>query len=400
MKKILFICSTLNTGGAQKILSNILMNLPEGYEADILLNNAEDIVYSYKGKVISLGFKRQKNMRSIFYQTQVFIKRIFALIKLKKTGDYIAAVSFMDSANIANIVSGNRKCRTVISVHTNLKEAAKSWIYKYLVNPLVHMFYEKADVVVAVSLGIKHDLINHLGLSGKNIVTIYNGQDIEEIKIKASQRSINKNIEKFGNAVITTMGRMSYPKGQWHLIRALTEVKKIVPHIQLLILGEGELEAYLKKLVHECHLEKNVIFCGFRENPFEVIAQSDLFVLPSMYEGLSNALVEALACEVPCVATDFHSGAREILEPGLPVEEQIHFGIIEGEYGILVPVCDGKMYNGNKPLTEEEKTLAEAIIRMLGNKELQKHYKKKAQQVVKKFTVEEMTKKWLEVIEG
>ena len=61
MKKVIFIASTLNTGGAQKVLSNIVMKLPEEYHAVIVLNDAQNIVYPYKGEIVDLGFRPKEN---------------------------------------------------------------------------------------------------------------------------------------------------------------------------------------------------------------------------------------------------------------------------------------------------------------------------------------------------
>lgn len=401
MKKIIFIVSTLNTGGAQKILSNLLMGLPDEYEADIVLNDTEDIVYPYKGNLISLGFKPQDNKLSLLYQIRVFLRRIHQLRKMKATGDYVAAVSFLDSANIANIISGNRHCRTILSAHSNLTESAVSWIYKYMVNPMVRMLYGRADRIIAVSKGIAYDLTSNLKLSDRNIVTIYNGHDINGIQRMAAE-VLPPEVQKYyqGTPVIATMGRMNYAKGQWHLIRALQRVKEEFPQIRLLLVGDGELRQYLEQLADGCGVKENVIFCGFHKNPFAILSRSDVFVFPSMYEGFPNALIEALGCGLPCIATDFHSGAREILAPELPVNGQIKAEIYQGRFGILTPVCDGKQYDGKAPLTEEELFLAEAIIELLKNKQLQENYKNRTAEAIKDSSVESMVRKWLEVIVG
>ena len=401
MKKILFVISTLNTGGAQKILSNFVMNLPDEYEAFILLNDTENIVYPYKGNIISLGFQPKEDKLNLWYQWRVFFRRIRQMRKLKATGEYIATVSFMDSANIANIISGKKHCKTILSVHNNLTESTASWVYKYFVNPMVRILYGSADKIIAVSKGISFDLVNNLKLTNKNIVTIYNGHDIGEIR-KLSQIPFTHEVGGGlkGYPVIATMGRMDYQKGQWHLIRALTKVKEKFPEVRLLLLGEGELYSYLKHLVKECELENHIIFCGFMKNPFSILAKSDAFVLPSMYEGFPNALVEALSCELPCVATDFRSGAREILAPELPINEQIKDTIYKAKFGVLTPVCNGKQYNGKAPLTDEELFLAEGIITLLQDKELQMDYRKRSDEAVKKLSIEIMVQKWLEVIDS
>lgn len=399
MKKVIFIASTLNTGGAQKVLSNIVMKLPEEYHAVIVLNDAQNIVYPYKGEIVDLGFRPKENKMSLWYQGMVFIKRIMALRKLKRTGEYVAAVSFLDSANVANILSGKKYCRTIVSVHNNLTESASSRIYKYLVNPMVRVLYGKADKVVTVSKGIEYDLIHNLKLSPENIVTIYNGHDIDKIR-EMSEKPIPEKCQSWFEGkgpFLVTMGRMNYQKGQWHLIRALSYVKNKFPDIKLIILGDGELREYLENLIQEYRIQENVILGGFVENPFCILQNCDVYVFPSLFEGFPNALIEALSVGLPCISADFRSGAREILAPKLPIEKQTENKILYEQYGILVPVCDGKL-NHDKKLINGEIYLAEAIIQLLSQNDLQKRYKQKTEQAVCQWTSANMVNKWLEII--
>lgn len=400
-KRILFIISTLDTGGAQKVLSNLVLGMPDEYEIDILLNDTESVVYPYKGKLLSLGLKKQDNKQSIVYQFKVLIKRILRLKKLKRTQNYTAAISFLDSANVANILTGNRHCKTILTVHSNLTQSASLKIYRYLVNPVVKCLYGKADKVIAVSKGIEYDLIHNLKLSSHNIETIYNGHDIDKIRQMAeSKEELFQEKEDRDYPIIVTMGRMSYPKGQWHLIRALKKVKETFPDIRLLILGDGELQTEQWKLVEECGLEEQVIFCGFLNNPFSVLAKCDVFVLPSMYEGFSNALIEALACGLPCLATDFKSSSREILAPELPIEGDEKLGVYKASYGIITPVCDGKWRSGKEELTKEEELLATGICMLLKDEKLYNEYKAKTDEAVRELYVVQMIEKWMEVIDG
>ena len=74
MKRILFVISTLNYGGAQRALANMSLKLSEKYEIDFLLNDSNDISYEYSGNIIDLGVKGVENRSSIFYQFKVFVK--------------------------------------------------------------------------------------------------------------------------------------------------------------------------------------------------------------------------------------------------------------------------------------------------------------------------------------
>lgn len=378
MKRAAFVVSTLNIGGAQRIISNIIMALPDEWDIDIILNEAEDIVYPYRGRIISLGFKPQEDKMNLLYQGKVFIKRIFALRKLKKSQNYVACVSALESANIANILSGNKYCKTITTVHCNITAVKKSWIYQYLIRLLVRIFYPLANYVITVSKGVEYDLIHKWNLPASNIVTIYNGYDSEKIRNDAKEELSREEKEWFYQSTsICTVGRLAEPKGQWHLIRALRKVKEKIPNIKLLILGDGPLENYLRSLVDECNLQENVVFCGFMNNPFKIVAHCKLNLAPSIYEGFSNVLVEAMNCGVVSIATDFSSGAREILAPNTSLNEKNVDKVEYAEYGVITPICDGTYYTGDIPLTKEEEILADAIINILKDNKAMIDYKSK-----------------------
>ena len=196
MKKILFVASTLNTGGAQKILSNLITSFPEEYEATIVLNDTENIVYPYKGKLISLGLKKQDNKRKIFYQFCVFCKRLIVLRQLKKTGNYIATISFLDSANFANVITGNRYCKVILTSHGFHRKGWANPKVEGLANQLIRCSYKKADKVVAVSYGLGKELQERFKVPKDKIKVIYNGYNVDEI-IKLSKCTSVKGIKNY-----------------------------------------------------------------------------------------------------------------------------------------------------------------------------------------------------------
>jgi len=395
VKKDLFVISTLNTGGAQKILSNMVTALPEDFESTILLNDDENIVYPYKGKIISLGFKPQKNKLNVFYMLRVLIKRFSTLKKLKNTGEYCACISFLDSANIANVLSGGKKCKTILTVHNTLSKTKKSLKHRFILFPLIKLLYGKAYKVVAVSEGIKYDLINFFKLKPDNVITILNGHDLSTIRSKGKIGTKKYSENEY---VFCNVGRLSYAKGQWYLIRAFKEVLKTCPNCRLVFLGEGEYRDYLEKLAFALGIKDKVDFPGFLENPYEIIASCDAYVHSALHEGFPNALIEALALSKPCIATDFRSGAREILAPFLPVSEEEKDNILKCEYGIITPVCDGKKYLESDPLTFEEELLSKAMIMMATDTDIQKQYIEKSNEAVCNLDISRIIEKWVDLI--
>ena len=357
--KILFVIPTLTNGGAERAMSNITTHLPDGVEADLLLNSVSDQDYPTDANIISLGMKSVIN-KNLLYQIIAAVKRTRSLKKLKKTRKYDACISFMDSANICNIISGNRYCKVVVSVRALLTKTS-TWYYKGIVIPLDKMLYNKADRVVAVSRGIAEDLADNLHIKKNKTVTITNGFDIGDIQMKSHERVDFKEYENSFNYI--TLGRYSQAKGQWHLIRAFRKVvERADKKVRLIIMGSGELKGYLQNVIEANNLHEEVTLMPYRDNPYAIMSRCDVFILPSLNEGYSNVLCEAIICGLPCIASDFRTSAREILAPDTDYRIEQKEKIEEAKYGWLVPVCSGYRYHGTEPLEKAEEILAEAMI--------------------------------------
>ena len=121
------------------------------------------------------------------------------------------------------------------------------------------------------------------------------------------------------------MGRLEEFKGHYYLLKALPEVIEQFPDLVLLVLGEGSQKIYLQQQVKELKLEDHVIFMGFREDPYSFMTNSDIIVLPSLFEPFGLVFIESFALRVPLIAFDAPAG-NEIIK--------------NDETGILVPRND------------------------------------------------------------
>lgn len=398
-KKIAFIVSTLNTGGAQRILSNLVVNAPAEWDIDIILNDAHNIVYPYRGNIIDLGIKPTENKRSLIYQAKVFAARFCKLMKLKKKGHYTCMVSILESANIVNALTGNKYCATVAYVHCNLSRAAVNKKDKYIVNPIDKRCLKRMDYVVGVSQEVCKDLIDNYGSLQDKTASIINGYDVEKIKKQSEEKvDMPHRWAECPNRLIA-IGRLNTQKAFWHLIRAFREVKKKVPDSVLLILGEGEDKEYLKLLGKKLGIQEDVVFMGFVKNPFPYIKESKALVVSSIFEGFPNSIAETLCLGVPCVSTDIESGPRELLAPDTPFDEHIREQIEITPYGILTPKCDGMRYDEKVPPTREELLLAEGICKLLLNHTLYDSIKKNIPERVTTLDVSNMVEQWRQLID-
>jgi len=212
------------------------------------------------------------------------------------------------------------------------------------------LFYRLANKVIALSEGVKENLINRYGINDNKIRVIYNPVDLHHIEremVSDLQPDI-QNICKKESKIIVTAGRLVKEKDHFSLIQAFSLVTKQL-NSELIILGEGELETPLKDEAKRLQIENQVHFVGFKRNPYAIFKQADLFVLTSLTEGFGHVLVEAMATRTPVVSTKCKPGAVEVLD--------------KGRYGLLCNVGDvadiaEKMLTG---LTMSEKERNEIV---------------------------------------
>jgi glycosyltransferase involved in cell wall biosynthesis len=276
-----------------------------------------------------------------------------------------------------------------------------SFTYKWIVGPLVRLLYNKADRVVAVSEGVREALITKMKIRPNIVKTITNGFDVDEIRKQALLETDGMKKIPNNKFIYVMTGRYSYEKAHWHLIRAFAEVvRQCGDEVYLILMGKGKEEAYLRQVISENKLENFVELMPYKKNPFAVLKQCNVFIMPSMFEGYCNALCEALICGLPCIATDFRSSAREILAPDTPYENQVTDRIEYAEYGIITPVCSGTRYRGNEPLEKAEGLLAQAMISLYKDPELLKKYQDKSGIRANQLNITEKVQEWVELVKN
>lgn len=193
---------------------------------------------------------------------------------------------------------------------------------------LMRWIYPLADRVAANSADGAADLAETIGMPLSRVRVLYNPTfDPRILSDAEAEAPYPFLVERKGSGipVVVAVGRLAPQKDFATLIRAFARVRKRLP-CRLLVLGEGPERGALEALARELGIESDVSLPGFAGNPHAAVRRADLFVLSSLFEGLPNALIEAVALGVPCVSTDCLSGPREIL--------------LDGRGGTLVPVED------------------------------------------------------------
>lgn len=391
-----FLIGNLSNGGAERVVSNISLNMSKQIKKEIILfGDNKKIDYEYDGKLIYLD---EFKSRSFLEKIKILIYRIKKIALIKKKNSNTTVISFLEYPNLLNALT-SKYGTTIISVRNHMSSKHNEGIKANIWRKTIRLFYSKADKIIAVSREIKKDLIENYSIDEKKIKVIYNSYPIKDIQ-NMSKVELDEEYKKiFEKPVIITVGRLNRQKGQWHLIRAFTKVKESIPDAKLVILGNGELKDKLIELSCKLNIDNDVHFLGFQSNPFKFIAKSKVFVMTSLYEGFPNAMAEAMACGVPIISTDCLSGPREILAPSEFDDKCIDYNFNMNRYGILIPVCDGIKHKYSTPLTNEENIMADFIVKTIKNKTLRNYFAKQALKRVNEFDISKIIEEWEKVIE-
>jgi len=172
--------------------------------------------------------------------------------------------------------------------------------------------YRRAAMIVAVSQGVAEDL-RGLGIPDDQIRVIHNPVDPERLRYLAGVGPVLPSLDD--TPYVIALGRLTEAKDYPSLLRAYAASKLRHSH-RLVIVGEGEERDKLERLVFELEITERVLLAGALDNPYRVLAGAALLVLSSRWEGYPNVLLEALALDVPVVATDCQHGPRELLDTG------------------------------------------------------------------------------------
>ncbi len=342
LRVFLFIPS-IETGGVERN-AILVANYLAGKDVHVTVVYTRAIEKIKKRFDIKVGFKRiGGKFRVPFIHPRVSdaIIMFFGFISfLRKQPKNKSAVILSFQSNIVSIIASRFSSVPVVSRISNHPSHVnyESGKIQKLAEKLKRIVYQYSESVITNSEVTSDYFRQFLPV---HVETIYNPVDVSLVKEQSTVDVYHPWFVDKENMVVVAVGRLATQKNFSLLIRAFFHVCKEVD-VRLVILGEGSERAGLEALIVQLGLVESVILLGYEKNVHGFVARSDLFVLSSNFEGMPNALVEAVAVGVPVVSTDCLSGPSEILEGG--------------KGGSLVPVDD-------------EYALAAAIIDNLQNKE-------------------------------
>jgi glycosyltransferase involved in cell wall biosynthesis len=176
----------------------------------------------------------------------------------------------------------------------------------------------RRDLNVAVSQAVRENVARTLNLPASGLRTIYNGVDLHEFRpvATADRHAIRERLGWPASIRVAVMSARLVPqKNHAFVLRCAAEILRVEPRARFVFAGGGGEEENLRRLAVELGLGEHAVFMGERDDVADLLAASDVFMLPSLREGFSNSIIEAMACGLPAVVSGV-GGAREVVSNG------------------------------------------------------------------------------------
>lgn len=374
MKNIAIIITSLNSGGAERIAGLLSKELSKRYHVYLFTLSTKDIVYDYGGTIVDIGDY------GAFYE--------YSIKRKKEEYEIDVAISFLEIMNFANIRTRGKE-RVICSERCIQSLIDPPFTAQSL---KIKRYYPYADAIIACSYGVKYDMQCNYGIEGNSSV-IYNFIDKQMI-LKRSEERLPDVVREVlgGKEFFLNVGRLHPQKNQKRLINQFWLFHQNNGCMKLIILGSGSLEAELRKQIEELDLTEDVLLLPYTANPFAYMKCAKALVLSSHYEGLPNAVLEAMTIGCPVIATDCLSGPRELLDEKKEYESKLN-GIRACKRGILV--CDSDTED-----CLQTRYLADAMEMVLADGNLRTAFCASQKEYMDRYTNEDILKQWIEVIEN
>lgn len=361
MYKILFFIPTLMHGGAERVLVNLVNHLDQTkfdisvqtmFDVGIYRNQLANGIKYIPG--FSWYFPGNTKIYKLFYPRFLFHRYV------KEHYDII--VSYLEGPS-ARVVAGCDDNRTKLISWVHVEQEKPEYVTQvFRTMQEATECYSRFDMTCCVSKTVKADF-QRLFPTVREPKVLYNTVETDVIRSRAMETVDDIVFDK--NVInLCSVAKLQYVKGFDRLIRITRKLLDAGLKVHVYIIGKGEEQLVLEKLVAQMQLEEHWTFVGFRENPYKYVANCDLYVCSSRREGFSTAVTEALIVGTPVVSTRC-SGAEELLGS-------------HNEYGIVTDNDTDALYQG--------------IKQMISTSGLLEHYSKKTSERGGYFSTENTVK--------
>ncbi|MBC8184191.1 glycosyltransferase [candidate division KSB1 bacterium] len=330
---ILHLVNGFAIGGGELKLLELAENLDK--------KNYNQVVCSVgQGGPLQERFEKACSKVFVFPKKHRFdITLVFKVARLIKNENIDIVQTTLFYADIIGVIAGKfTKVPVVISwdVVTQPFKPIHKFAFKHVKKYI--------DMIVTVSDAIKKKAIEERKMDANKVQTIHYGVDTNKfIREKSKTRAIKKELNvKENELLIGVVARMTVQKGHKYLVEAVGRIKDEIPGTKFILVGDGPLRKDIEDQISELQLTSFFKLLGFRNDVEDLLTVFDIFVLPSLWEGLPNVVLEAMACSNPVIATAV-DGTPEAVQ--------------DGETGLLVP-------------SKQPEPLADAILKLVKDKKL------------------------------
>jgi sugar transferase (PEP-CTERM/EpsH1 system associated) len=304
MKNVLHLCESSDTGGAESVLISLVERLDKSRYSSMVCLLSE-------GWLKTQLEKRQVETVVIPQLRSLDVAWLFRLYRLLKDREIHVMHSHEFATNVyAGFLSRLTGVPLVATAH------GKNYYGDKWRRRAAYRFVARQATMVAVSHDLKRFLVERIGIPPGSIRVVHNGIDLSRYAVHDENHVVRAELGiSAGQRVIGTVGNLFAVKGQTYLLRACKAVASAYPNCVLLVAGEGEQLGPLEKEAFDLGIAGDVKFLGFRDDVPSLLQAMEVFVLPSLSEGLPLSILEALALQKPVVATNV-GGIPEIVEDG------------------------------------------------------------------------------------
>ncbi len=306
MKKVMFVLPSFHRGGAEKTITTLIRELQKEYNVTLVVIRNE----------ITLNFPEEISVKrlssDLIDRLPLLMRKMIFTHRLSKTIREIQPDIIFSSLPFSNKIvarAGRQNIDTYYIVHNTLSKYLSEKKLSRLrgIKKLQKLYKDKN--IIAISEGVKDDLLDVLKVRPLSVQVIYNPFDVNEIEKKSEVP-----VTLPGKPYIVSVGHFYSRKRHDVLLKAFAKVKS---DIQLVLLGSRGDEEKIRRLAADLGIEERVLFAGWHDNPYPWIKHARMLILSSDQEGLGRVLVESLILGTPVISTDCPSGPREILREGL-----------------------------------------------------------------------------------
>ena len=349
-RSIYFVTNGLSGGGAERVMSLIANELDnKGYVVSfIMLKKYPEAYHLNSG--IKKYYKKSEKPKDLLGDI-AFIK------SFARNEENAVFVSFFTRQSLCTIIAALGTNNSVVVSERNDPQITVSSKLENCIRSLLYAS-KKCKCIVFQTNGAKkyfNDKIQNKGIIILNPIK-------SDLPLHDPEKQEKK---------IVAVGRLNKQKNYPLLLQSFAEFEKQVDGYKLHIYGKGDLENDLKELSRKLKIDKDVVFEGFCKDVHSEIVNATMFVMSSDYEGLSNALLVAMAMGLPCICTDSTpGGARMVID--------------DGRSGLLVPIRDVK-------------SLSDAMVKISQNKEYASKLGSKAREIRERTCEENICQEWMAV---